>query len=55
VSVLTFALAALAVVTNNYDKWFPVAVVLSVSLFFLGRFLLSSKMRQRIDARCLNK
>jgi len=55
VSVLTFALAALAVVTNNYDKWFPVAIALSVSLFFLGRVLLSSKMRQRIDARCLKR
>jgi hypothetical protein len=55
VSVLTFMLTALAVVTNNYDKWFPVAVLLSAALFFVGKLLLSVKMRKRIDAYWLNK
>jgi hypothetical protein len=55
VSVLTFMLTALAVVTNNYDKWFPVAVLLSAVLFFVGKLLLSIKMRKRIDAYWLNK
>jgi hypothetical protein len=55
VSVLTFMLTALAVVTNNYDKWFPVAVLLSAVLFFVGKLLLSVKMRKRIDAYWLNK
>lgn len=55
VSALTFMLTAIAVVTNNYDKWFPVAVVLSVALFFIGKLLLSIKIRKRIDAVWLNR
>lgn len=55
VSALTFMLIAIAVVTNNYDKWFPVAVVLSVALLFIGKVLLSIKIRKRIDAVWLNR
>lgn len=54
-SALTFMLTAIAIVTNNYDKWFPVAVVLSVALFFIGKLLLSIKIRKRIDAFWLNR
>lgn len=43
VSVLTFSLTALAVATSNYDKWFPVAVLLSIGFFFIGRLLLRSQ------------
>lgn len=45
VSVLTFSLTTLAVVTNNYDKWFPIAVLLSIGLFFIGRLLIRSQRR----------
>lgn len=45
VSVLTFSLTALAVVTSNYDKWFPMAVLLSIGFFFVGRFLIRSQQR----------
>lgn len=48
VSVLTLALSAMAVLTNNYDKWFPVALCLSVVLFYIGRKLLSKKLRYRL-------
>lgn len=41
VSVLTFSLSAVAVITNNYDKWFPVAIFLTVALFLIGRWLLT--------------
>ncbi|WP_395338714.1 hypothetical protein PN836_012430 [Ningiella sp. W23] len=42
VSVLTFALTGIAVITNNYDKWFPLAIVISVVFFFIGRWLLKT-------------
>lgn len=45
VSVLTFSLATLAVITSNYDKWFPVAVILSIALFFIGRLIIRSQRR----------
>ncbi|MFC4698635.1 hypothetical protein ACFO4O_00490 [Glaciecola siphonariae] len=47
VSVLTFTLTAIAVVTNNYDKWFPVAVLLSLGLMFFGRWLLRAQRRSK--------
>lgn len=43
VSVLTFSLTALAIATSNYDKWFPVAVLLSIGLLFIGRWLIRSQ------------
>ncbi|MBT1451432.1 hypothetical protein KJ365_11135 [Glaciecola sp. XM2] len=55
VSVLTFTLTALAVLTNNYDKWFPVAILLSVGLFFIGRLLLSKRIRKQLSITWYNK
>jgi hydrogenase-4 membrane subunit HyfE len=48
VSVLTFSLTTVAVLMNNYDKWFPVAVLLSIGLFLIGRWLIRTQ-RHRID------
>nr|WP_136250854.1 hypothetical protein [Ningiella ruwaisensis] len=45
VSVLTFVLTSIAVITSNYDKWFPVAVILSVLFFFIGRWLIHNRHR----------
>jgi hypothetical protein len=42
VSVLTLMLTGLAIINSHYDRWFPLAVVLTVVLFITGRWVLQS-------------
>ncbi len=47
VSALTFLLTIMAVLSNHYDKWFPVAIILSAVLFLGGRWILRVQRRKQ--------